>query len=145
MPPVRANLLVFLIGLSASSSAGQTTASFMPLNDLGSGLYFSQFQGGLYPDGYNKMPTAHALAGLARAEAIAPLNALGLPDPNGKYGLLSIGMSNTTQEFCASNAAGDCAPYSFMGKAEVHPSVNQGPLVIVNGAAGGKSAAFWDS
>jgi hypothetical protein len=32
-----------------------------------------------------------------------------------------------------------------MGQAAVHPSVNHDELVIVNGALGGKSAAFWDS
>jgi hypothetical protein len=144
-PPIACGLVVF-VALSASIAGAQTPAtSFTPLSDLGAGLYLNQFPGGLYPGGSNGMPAAHAAAGLARAAAIVPRNTLGAPDPNGKYALISIGMSNTTQEFCSENGAGDCAPYSFMGQAGVHPSVNQDPLVIVDGAEGGKSAAFWDS
>ena len=141
-----ASLLTCLLASLAWRAIGQASAaSFTPLNDLGGGMYLNQFQGGLYPGGSNDIPAPHAAAGMAHAAAIMPLNVLGQPDSNGKYALLSIGMSNTTQEFCSANAAGDCAPYSLMGQAEVHPSVNHGPLVIVNGAAGGKSAAYWDS
>jgi hypothetical protein len=116
-----------------------------PLNDLSGGFYLNQFQGGLYQDGSNDMPAAHAAEGTARASAIQPRNALGELDSTGKYVLVSIGMSNTTQEFCGANQASACRAWTFMGQAAVHPDVDQASLSVVNGAAGGKSAAFWDS
>jgi hypothetical protein len=70
---------------------------------------------------------------------------LGEADPDGKYVLVSIGMSNTTQEFCSGNQPGACQPWSFMGQAAAHPAVDHTSLFIANGAAGGKSAAFWDA
>lgn len=121
-----------------------TSVGFTPLDDLGAGLYLGQFQGGLYSGGQNVPPPAHAAEGLARALGIAPLDAAGNPDPNGKYVLLSIGMSNTTQEFCSQNSALPCDPWTFMGQAVIHPQVNHTTLAIVNGARGGQAADAWE-
>ena len=121
------------------------TVAFTPLNDLGAGLYLNQFQGGLYPNGSNITPPAHATAGIEKAAAIQPLNTQGQPDPNGKYVLISIGMSNTTQEFCSQNGSSPCGSWTFMGQAAASSAVNHSTLSIVNGAEGGKAAAFWDS
>jgi len=123
----------------------QIARAATPLNDLGSGLYLNQFQGGLYPNGSNIVPATHAVAGLNRAAAIRPLNTQGQSDPNGKYVLISIGMSNTTQEFCSQNGSKPCDSWTFMGQAAADPVVNDTSLFIANGAAGGKSAAYWDS
>ncbi len=117
----------------------------MPLGDLGQGLYLGQFQGGLYPGGANVAPAAHAAEGLARAAAIQPLNTAGNPDPAGRYVLLSIGMSNTTQEFCSQGGDEPCDPWTFMGQAAGNPGVNHATLRIVNGAKGGQASAAWDS
>ena len=125
--------------------AFETACALTPLSDLGSGLYLNQFQGGLYPNASNEMPSAHATEGLARAAAIRPLNEQGDPTANGRYALISIGMSNTTQEFCGANNASACRSWTFMGQAATHPDVNRTSLVLINGAAGGKSAAYWDS
>jgi hypothetical protein len=57
---------------------------------------------------------------------------------------MSVGMSNTTQEFCSQNGLLPCASWTFMGKAAVHPMVNHTTLKIVNGADGGQSAGTWD-
>lgn len=119
-------------------------AQRVPLNDLGSGTYLG-FSGGLYPGGSNDPPAAHAAAGVARASAIRRLDAAGNPDPNGSYILLSIGMSNTTQEFCGGSSSTNCTPWSFMGQAAADPAVRRDGLVIVDGAMGGRSASFWDS
>ncbi len=108
----------------------RTSVGLTPLNDLGSSFYQGK-QGGLYPGGANVRPAAHEAAGVALARSIEPLNANGNPDPNGKYVLLSIGMSNTSLEFSAFKAAADVDPAK-----DPH-------LVIVNGAQGGQDARKW--
>jgi hypothetical protein len=117
----------------------------VPINDLGSGLYLGQFQGGFYPGGSNTLPAAHADQGLASASRIQPLDAAGNPDPAGKYVLLSIGMSNTAQEFHGGNDTVNPLPGTFMHRAAADPRVNRSGLVIVNGAEGGEDARAWDS
>lgn len=112
----------------------RTTVGLIPLNDLGAGQYLGRFQGGLYPEGQNVPPADHAAVGRARALEVRPLDGEGNPDPNGRYVLLSIGMSNTTQEF-----------QTFMAKARLDPHVNSTTLAIVDGARGGQSADLWDS
>ena len=134
--------LTFLALLSRSvavraADCTVTSVGFTPLNDLGAGLYLGQFQGGLYPDGSNVVPSVHAAEGRARALAIQPID--------GKYVLLSIGMSNTTQEFCSQGGGLPCDAWTFMGQAAVDPRVNNTTLSIVNGALGGQAAATWDS
>jgi hypothetical protein len=115
-----------------------------PLTELGSGGYLG-FEGGLYLGGTNEVPSVHDSVGLARGRAIQPLDAGGAATPSGKYVLLSIGMSNTTQEFCSQSAAPPCDSWSFMSLAAADPAVNHTTLVIVNGAAGGQEANRWEA
>src|SRR5712692_5154147 len=82
----------------AASDCSKTSVGFAPLSELGAGLYKTK-QGGLYPNGNSLRPVAHEDAGVQIARSIVPLNASGQPDTNGRIVLLSIGMSNTTQEF----------------------------------------------
>src|SRR4030095_4613241 len=82
-----------------ASDCTQTSVGKTPINDLGAGLYLNQYSGGLYPDSSNTIPPAHASAGLTKAQAIVPRSVNGQPSPDGCYILLSIGMSNTTQEY----------------------------------------------
>jgi hypothetical protein len=114
-----------------------------PLSELGTGTYL-RFQGGLYPGGSNAAPLAHHAEGVARAQAVAPLDANGTPSSAGAYALLSIGMSNTTQEFCSQGGGAPCTPWSFMGQAAADPAVEPARLRIVNGARGGQPAQSWD-
>ena len=133
-----------IVGVICNTLCAANTG-FIPINDLGAGQYLGQYQGGLYPGGSNDVPPAHASIGLARAASIVPRNTAGALDPGGKYGFISIGMSNTTQEFHSGSGLGAPASWTFMGKALASPNVNHTTLAIVNGAKGGKSAAFWDS
>lgn len=142
---------VILIGLAAGGvaiAAAQTPApgwrgsraSRVPLTDLGASTY-KGFTGGLYELG-GQMPLDHHSAGIAKAHAIVPRDTAGAPDAAGKYVLLSIGMSNTTQEFCGSTP---CGPGTFMAQAAADPAVAHAVLAIVDGAAGGQTADTWDS
>jgi len=147
-------LLIILAGCGGStgptpntpSAPGTPTSSSqkVAINDLGSGNYLG-FTGGLYPSSSNTLPAQHHTAGLAHANAIQPLDLNGNPSASGKYVLLSIGMSNTTQEFCSAGSTLPCDSWTFMGQAATDASVNHTHLAIVDGAAGGKSAAFWIS
>ena len=128
---------------SNSAVEPESSTTPVPLTQLVGGNYLG-FPGGLYPDG-NNPPAAHATRGLADAAAIVPRDANGTPAPAGKYVLLSIGMSNTTQEFCGQGGGGTCAAWTFAGQAAADPVVNHATLVVANGAAGGRSASYWDS
>jgi hypothetical protein len=114
----------------------------VPLTQVRSGTYLG-FEGGLYPGGANEPPPDHVSSGRVALRRIEPLNRDGRPSASGKIVLVSVGMSNTTQEFC-SKAGLPCDPWTFMGQAAVDPAVNRRTLVIVNGARGGQSATTWD-
>jgi len=111
------------------------------LSEPGAWTYLG-FAGGQYAGGA-AMPEPHRAAGLIRARAVAPLDGNGLPNPSGRIVLLSIGMSNTTQEFCNPNASGQCGAQTFVAQALADASVQRASLVMVDGARGGQSAATW--
>jgi len=129
-----------LLLVSASAFAQR-----IPLSDLGTRTYLAQYQGGLYENGSNTMPADHSAAGMAQAALIRPLDRDGNPAAGGKIVMLSIGMSNTTQEFCAANNPAPCEAWSFVGQATRDPAVNRSTLLFVNGARGGQTGDTWDS
>jgi hypothetical protein len=94
------------------------------------GTYKDQ-TGGLYGEGKNAPPAQHLEAAHAAAKQIQPLNAAGKPDAKGKVGLISIGMSNTTQEFS-----------NFVRLANADPAKNDS-LVLVDGAQGARDSKMW--
>jgi hypothetical protein len=59
--------------------------------------------------------------------------------------LLSIGMSNATQEFAGGDSSTSVQPFSFMGQAAAYPGVNHSSLVLFNGARGGHTTSYFDS
>lgn len=112
--------IVYSFGFSAphrAQNCAGTSVGFMPLSESGS------YQGvplGLYPGESNTPPSAHLAAGIQIANAIRPVN--------GKYLLISIGMSNTSLE-----------SQSF---ANLGPAPNP-KLKFVNGAQAGMAAENW--
>jgi hypothetical protein len=126
--------------LFSAAAFGQTT----PISDLGAGTYLG-FTGGLYENGSNSLPADHLAAGVAAAAAVQPLNALGIPSASGKIALVSIGMSNTTQEFCSAGGLTPCDAWTFVGQASTDAAVNHATLLLINGARGGQTAGTWDS
>lgn len=145
-------VLCLLAAASAACTSSNSPASLgatgkpdtlkVPLTDLASGTYRG-FQGGLYPNGANTMPSAHAALGTTFARNIRPLNAAGQPDANGKIVFLSVGMSNVTQEYCGGGPTA-CQSFSFVGQALADPAVNRARVVLVDGAQGGKVIPDWD-
>lgn len=130
LPSLSAALCLALTpALSPAQNCSQTSVGSTPLDQLGAGTYLG-FQGGLYPGGTNAMPEAHLVAGLAEATAVVPRNAAGQPAANGKVVLLSIGMSNCSQEFSRFVQIASADPLK-------HPRVQ-----AVNGAQGGQTAAI---
>jgi len=136
---MRARLLViFALALPAF-------AQRVPLTDLGNAKYLGQFEGGLYEHGSNVPPADHLADGLAAAARVQPLDANGRPSANGRIVMISVGMSNTTQEFCAQANPAPCNAWTFVGQASVDPAVNHTTLVLINGARGGQAADSWES
>jgi hypothetical protein len=102
-----------------------------PLTDMTADEKYKGETGGLYGEGQNEPPAAHREAALEQAKLIRPLNMEGQPDENGKIGLVSIGMSNTTQEFSA---------FLRLANADREKSPN---VVLIDGAQGGMEALAW--
>lgn len=150
MPALAARTAAALVVASAAVAAAQaadcthTSTGLVPLTQLGSGLYLGQFQGGLYPGGSNLAPPPHHQSARAQAVAIVPRLPSGQPSFGGSVVLLSIGMSNTTMEFCGNGPGSDCAPGSFMDQAAASPFVDHAHVIAVDGAAGGQTAPTWN-
>lgn len=113
-----------------------TTIGVTPLNDM-SGIYKLSYPGGLYPGGATTRPNDHEQLGLQIVQDyIHPRNAEGQIDlVDGVIGMISVGMSNTRQEF-------DGGEWAFRFRANQDPATNS-QLVIVNGALGGQPASTW--
>lgn len=87
--------------------------------------------GGLYGRGENQPPKELLQRAIEASRQIQPLNAAGQPAANGKVVMISVGMSNTTQEF---------SRFVEIANADARKSPR---LVIVDGAQGGQDAAAW--
>jgi hypothetical protein len=103
-----------------SANCAQTSEPLTPLSDMGAKLTYHRYRGGLYAGGKNTPPRRYLKKGLAAAKRVHPIN--------GKIVLLSIGMSNTTQEFSV-----------FKRYADAN-SAKAPDLTIVDGAQGGQDA-----
>jgi hypothetical protein len=106
------------------------TTGLVPLTQMTTERYKGQTSG-LYGEGRNTPPEAHQAAAKKELAKIQPLDAEGQPSKTGKIVLISVGMSNTTQEFSM-----------FKNLADADP--NKSPfVVIVDCAQGGQAAHQW--
>lgn len=101
---------------STKADCSLTRTGLIPLTDMGKRRYRG-FRGGLYLNGLNRPPQAYLRKGIEAAKRVRPIN--------GKIVLLSIGMSNASDEFSA-----------FKRSADRDPQKNSS-LVVVDGAQDG--------
>jgi hypothetical protein len=87
--------------------------------------------GGLYGAGRNEPPEAHLAAAKKESSKITPLDAAGKPSADGTIALISISMSNATQEF------------SFFKQIADRDEAKSPRLTIVDCAQGGQAMAEW--
>lgn len=113
------------------SQEGKETLGLKPLCDMSATERYKEEDGGLYGGGLNEPPEAHRKAVEAELARIQPLDAEGKPARDGKIVLLSISMSNATQEFSL-----------FKKKADADAAKSR-LLTIVDGAQGGQAMAEW--
>ena len=141
--PVRIIFATLLGVAAARADCTLTNLGITPLNELGFTSY-SNFPGGLYPNGANTRPPAHEAAGIQIATSqIVPLDSGGNVNTNtGKIVLISLGMSNTTHEWASGDNVTHNLTNAFQYRANQDPSKNP-QLVIVDGAIGGQDAVTW--
>jgi len=103
----------------------------VPLCDMGAGTRYQGEDGGLYGSGKNSPPDSHRTAATAALAKVQPLGRDGKPAADGKIVLVSISMSNATQEFSTFKHVADADP-------------RKSPkLTIVDCAQGGQAMAEW--
>jgi hypothetical protein len=123
-------LLAWAAVLAMLSAEAIADERLIPLSELGTADYRGK-PGGLYGDGRNEPPPTQARLARQAIGKIEPLDAAGKPSADGTIVLMSIGMSNTTQEFSA-----------FIRLA-AQDRRKRPELVLVDGALGGADAIAW--
>lgn len=117
-------------GAREAAKTPRWTGHLTPLTELGKETYKGE-SGGLYGEGNNQPPKEHLEAAMEEAARIQPLDKDGKPSADGRIGLLSVGMSNTTMEYSR-----------FKQLADTDPTISP-KVVLVDGAQGGQTAMRW--
>jgi hypothetical protein len=114
-----------------SASQRKAPARLIPLCDMGAGARYEGEDGGLYGGGRHAPAEPLQRAAEAALTQIRPLDAEGRPSAEGRVVLVSISMSNATQEFSVFKRLADADP-------------RKSPrLTIVDCAQGGQAMAEW--
>ena len=116
---------------SAFTQPTTTATGLIPLDQMTDKDKYKGQDGGLYGGGKNEPPEEHQKAARKELARIVPLDAKGNPAADGKIALISIGMSNTTQEFSKFKELAD------------KDAAKSPQVTIVDGAQGGQDAARW--
>lgn len=118
-------------GRGGQANQRKAPASMTPLTDMTAADRYEGEEGGLYGKGSNEPPAELKKSAEAALAQIQPLDAEGKPVKGGKIVLVSISMSNATQEF------------SFFKRIADADSRKSGKLTIVECAQGGQTMAAW--
>ncbi len=113
--------------------AAREKTGLKPLTEMTADDRYKGQDGGLYGEGRNAPPDAHRQAASAEVAKIKPLDAQGKPAADGRIVLVSISMSNATQEFSMFKRIADA------------DSAKSPRLTIVDCAQGGQAMAQWVS
>jgi hypothetical protein len=103
----------------------------VPLTEMGADDRYKEQDGGLYGEGRNSPPEEHLRAAMEQVSRIKTLNAEGKPAADGRIVMVSISMSNATQEFSTFKRLADSDP------------AKSNKLTIVDCAQGGQAMAEW--
>jgi hypothetical protein len=115
----------------AQASVGKTTVGFKPLTEMTAQDRYKGEDGGLYGGGQNELPESLDAAAKKETAQIVPRDANGDPATEGKIGLVSISMSNATQEFSRFKQLADADPQK------------SAMVTVVDCAQGGQTMARW--
>jgi hypothetical protein len=139
----RISLTVVLVLLAAASppafdrdvqvagTEGKASVGLKPLTEMTANDKHRGEDGGLYGGGRNEPPPAHLKAAGAETAKIEPLGADGKPAKDGTIALVSISMSNATQEFSVFKQLAD------------NDAMKSPRVTIVDCAQGGQAMAQW--
>jgi hypothetical protein len=119
------------LGKPPIASKGKPSVGLKPLTEMTADDKYQGEDGGLYGGGKNEPPAAHQAAAQKEVAKITPLDKDGKPSAEGTIALVSISMSNATQEFSYFKRIADSDP-------EKSPRVT-----IVDCAQGGQAMAQW--
>jgi hypothetical protein len=113
------------------SVTSRAKTGMVPLDEMTAKDTYRGQDGGLYGEGRNDPPPEQLQAAQKALAKVQKLDQSGKPSPEGKIVLLSVGMSNTANEF-------------GRFKRDVEGSTGKSPVVVVvNGAQGGMTASAW--
>ncbi|MBV6499434.1 MAG: hypothetical protein CJBNEKGG_01890 [Prosthecobacter sp.] len=118
-------------GRGAQGGRRRAPDSLKPLTDMTAEDRYEDEDGGLYGKGSNEPPEALQEAAAEALKQVQPLDAEGRPSDSGRVVLVSISMSNATQEFSV-----------FKGIADQDPRKSD-RLTLVDCAQGGQTMAAW--
>lgn len=120
-------------GRPGAAGGGQRSApaTLTPLTDMTADDRYEGEDGGLYGAGRNSPPEPLAKSAQEALAQIQPLDASGKPSADGRIVLVSISMSNATQEFSFFKRIADADPRK------------SAKLTIVDCAQGGQAMAEW--
>ena len=131
MPTIVSIRLGGKINAPAQASVGRSTVGFKPLTEMTAQDRYKGEDGGLYGGGQNELPESLSAVAKQETAKIVPLDADGKLAADGTIGLVSISMSNATQEF---------SRFKQLADADARKS----PLVaVVDCAQGGQTMARW--
>ncbi len=114
-----------------AAKEGKNTVGFKPLTEMAASDKYKSEDGGLYGGGKNEPPEAHLAAAKKETAKIVPLDADGKPSDKGTIALVSISMSNATQEFSMFKQIAD------------RDEKKSSRVTIVDCAQGGQAMAQW--